>query len=60
MLDDIVGFLFSALLGLGLLVVVLLLARRSMVREMKQERDPVAEEKGERESQGQSGSSDAS
>lgn len=61
MLDEVIEFLFSALLGLGLLVVVLVLARRNMVKEMKKdEEDPEASEKGKKESQGQAGTPDQS
>lgn len=60
MIDDVIGFLFSALLGLVLLGVVLVLARRSMVQEMKKSREEEPNEKGEKEAEGQAGSSNQS
>ncbi|MBK1876677.1 hypothetical protein [Pelagicoccus mobilis] len=60
MLEDFVEFVFSALLGLGLLVVVVLLARRNMIKEMKRQEELEASEKGAKESQGQAGTPDQS
>ena len=62
MLDQVVEFIFSALLGLVLLVVVLVLARRNMVKEMKRqaEKEPHIHEKGEKESRGLGGGPDQS
>lgn len=58
MLDDVIGFLFSALLGIVLLVVVALLARRSMVKAMQDKGDKAGEtdrkRAGEAESSGAS------
>lgn len=56
MIDDVVEFIFSALLGLALLVVVLVLARRNMLKEMKKQADESeSNEKGAKEAEGQAG-----
>jgi len=61
MFDDIVEFIFSALLGLGLLGVVLVMARRNMIKEMKRDdKEGESNEKGEKESQGHEGTPDQS
>ncbi|WP_309005521.1 hypothetical protein [Pelagicoccus sp. SDUM812005] len=48
-----IGFLFSALLGIALVVVIALLARREMVKHTKaNEKDREREKAGEAESRG--------
>lgn len=53
MLDDFIGFVFSALLGVVLVVVIALLARRAMVKEMKKS-DESRTKAGEAECRGAS------
>lgn len=53
MIDDFIGFVFSALVGVVLVVVIALLARRAMVKEMKQS-DEARLKKGEAECRGSS------
>ncbi len=48
MIEDFIGFVFSALVGVVLVVVIALLARRSMVKEMKRS-DEARLKKGEAE-----------
>lgn len=54
MFEQLAQFVFSALLGLVLLVVVVLLARKSMIKEMKKSERP-DDKSGEATIRGESG-----
>ncbi len=54
MLDQLVQFVFSALLGLGLMVWIFLLARKQMIKDTKESADSARKEAGEAESRGAS------
>lgn len=61
MLDNLIGFIFSALLGIGLMVLVVVLARNSMMKEMKkQEKEQPKETSGDKLLEGASGGNDPS